>query len=66
MPQSKQQKQSAFEAEIAAHAPEHDALVKVGQDLVKVKHYASDDIAKDLEGLEEAWTLLKEQTIERG
>eukprot|EP00117_Sycon_ciliatum_P044800 scpid11950/ scgid32267/ Spectrin alpha chain, brain; Fodrin alpha chain; Spectrin, non-erythroid alpha chain len=63
---SKQQKQSAFEAEISAHIPEHESLVRVGHDLLEAKHYAAADVSQELDNMEEAWQALVEQTAERG
>ncbi|XP_045456798.1 spectrin beta chain, non-erythrocytic 5 [Melitaea cinxia] len=53
--QSKIQKHAAFESELAANKKRIDDVAATGEDLIEAKHYASQEIAKHVEDLENLW-----------
>ncbi|XP_061385003.1 spectrin beta chain, non-erythrocytic 1 isoform X2 [Danaus plexippus] len=54
--QSKIQKHAAFESELAANKKRIDDVATAGEDLIEAKHYASQEIARHVEDLENLWT----------
>ncbi|XP_075989206.1 spectrin beta chain, non-erythrocytic 5 kst [Anticarsia gemmatalis] len=57
--QSKIQKHSAFESELAANKGRIDDVANHGETLIESKHYASQEIAKHVEELENQWRELQ-------
>ncbi|XP_045541118.1 spectrin beta chain [Papilio machaon] len=57
--QSKIQKQAAFESELAANKKRIDDVANTGEELIEEKHYASQEIAKHVEDLENLWRELQ-------
>ncbi|CAH0730725.1 unnamed protein product, partial [Brenthis ino] len=53
--QSKIQKHAAFESELAANKKRIDDVAATGEDLIEAKHYASQEIARHVEDLENLW-----------
>ncbi|CAH0552966.1 unnamed protein product [Brassicogethes aeneus] len=58
--QSKIQKHATFEAEVFASGERIQNVVEEGKELIGCKHYASDDIALQLDDLENDWKHLQE------
>ncbi|PZC71010.1 hypothetical protein B5X24_HaOG214442 [Helicoverpa armigera] len=57
--QSKIQKHAAFESELAANKGRIDDVANHGETLIEAKHYASQEIAKHVEELENQWRELQ-------
>lgn len=57
--QSKIQKHAAFESELAANKGRIDDVANHGETLIEGKHYASQEIAKHVEELENQWRELQ-------
>ncbi|XP_045506256.1 spectrin beta chain, non-erythrocytic 1 [Colias croceus] len=57
--QSKMEKQSAFESELAANKRRIDDVAATGEKLIESNHYASQEIARHVEDLENLWTELQ-------
>lgn len=57
--QSKIQKHSAFESELATNKGRIDDVANHGETLIESKHYASQEIAKHVEELENQWRELQ-------
>ncbi|XP_068625866.1 spectrin beta chain, non-erythrocytic 5 isoform X2 [Battus philenor] len=57
--QSKIQKHAAFESELAANKKRIDDVANTGEELIEEKHYASQEIAKHVEDLENLWRELQ-------
>ncbi|CAK1587955.1 unnamed protein product [Parnassius mnemosyne] len=57
--QSKIQKHAAFESELAANKKRIDDVANTGEELIEQKHYASEEIAKHVEDLENMWRELQ-------
>ncbi|XP_069363525.1 spectrin beta chain, non-erythrocytic 5 isoform X3 [Maniola hyperantus] len=53
--QSKIQKHAAFESELAANKKRIDDVAATGEDLIEAEHYASQEIARHVEDLENLW-----------
>uniref|UniRef100_A0A8C6YFU0 Spectrin alpha, non-erythrocytic 1 n=1 Tax=Naja naja TaxID=35670 RepID=A0A8C6YFU0_NAJNA len=64
--QGKVQKHQAFEAELSANQSRIDALEKAGQNLMDVKHYASDEVAVRMNEVISLWKKLLEATELKG
>uniref|UniRef100_A0A670YZN1 Spectrin alpha chain, non-erythrocytic 1 n=1 Tax=Pseudonaja textilis TaxID=8673 RepID=A0A670YZN1_PSETE len=64
--QGKVQKHQAFEAELSANQSRIDALEKAGQNLMDVKHYASDEVAIRMNEVISLWKKLLEATELKG
>ncbi|XP_015281943.1 PREDICTED: spectrin alpha chain, non-erythrocytic 1 [Gekko japonicus] len=64
--QGKVQKHQAFEAELSANQSRIDALEKAGQQLIDVKHYASDEVAARMNEVISLWKKLLEATELKG
>ncbi|RVE46093.1 hypothetical protein evm_009257 [Chilo suppressalis] len=58
--QTKIQKHTAFESELAANKGRIDAVANQGEELIEAKHYASSEISQLLELLESEWRELQE------
>ena len=58
--QNKIQKHASFEAEIAANKPRLSSIQDEGEQLCKKSHFASQDIANQLEDLQSEWNHLQE------
>ncbi|XP_026745926.1 spectrin beta chain, non-erythrocytic 1 isoform X2 [Trichoplusia ni] len=58
--QSKIQKHTAFESELAANKGRIDDVANHGETLIEGKHYASQEIAKHVEELENQWRELQD------
>ena len=63
--QAKLQKQQAFEAELAARQETHDALLRMGHELIDSGHFAKAQIEEAVTGLNQAWQDLMDQAAER-
>ncbi|XP_045489789.1 spectrin beta chain, non-erythrocytic 1 isoform X1 [Pieris rapae] len=57
--QSKMEKQSAFESELAANKRRIDDVAAAGEKLIEAEHYASQEIARHVEDLENLWRELQ-------
>ena len=54
-----------METEIIAHEPLIEGVATTAQTLIGNKHYASQDIGKQLQEMKAAWTQLKDGAAER-
>ena len=64
--QRKLQKHEAFNAELEANQSLIDSIHEKGKELISNDHYASDDIQKRLDELDDLWKHLLDKTQEKG
>lgn len=63
--QNLQKKHSVLENELSIHSPVIDGVMNTAQELIAVRHFASDRIQKQKEYLLESWTELQEMVTKR-
>ncbi len=62
--QNLQKKHDTFDAELRAHTPRVEAVLRAADDLVVARHYASAEIQAHRQGLASNWAALKVRSID--